>query len=677
MPKVELEAQGPQNEIRELRRLLRDLTALSTMPALWVGRDIGHIAEGVADLLLHTLNADAVYVAAHSGMPVEVVGAARYPDFKAEVERLRIEAGERGLYVERVALSSWSSHLTVALYPIGLSKDDGLIAVGSSNRGFPSESEGLLLSVAANHVAVAFQTANLRAKAERERQRFSDLTALAPAAIGVLEGPEHRWVYVNENYVRVTGRLSASEFLGKTVRETLPELVGQPFFGILDEVYRSSQPFVGSEMKVALDRTESGLPEEAYFDFVYQPMFSAGGQVEGILIHAVEVTEKVLARRKLETALVASQRLAAIVESSDDAIVSKDLNSIVTSWNPAAERMFGYTAEEMIGRSIRTIIPSELETDEDRILATIARGDRIEHFETVRLKKDGQLIDVSLTVSPVKNEAGQIIGAAKIARDITERKKAESALRTTERLAAVGRLAATVAHEINNPLEAVINIVYLAKSRAVRDDIRDLLAQAEEEVGRISNLTKQTLGFYRDTNTVTAVRVSSLVNPLITAFAPRMRNKQVETRLEVRDDPEIGAIPGEMRQIFANLLSNSIDAVKDGGRIRIRISKSHGGNRHQTDGVRISIADSGSGIPSEVRKHVFEPFFTTKKAVGTGLGLWVCKNIVDKHCGSIRLKSSTAPGRSWTVISVFLPCSNQSLAEAVVKQEIEAAARQS
>jgi len=151
----------------------------------------------------------------------------------------------------------------------------------------------------------------------------------------------------------------------------------------------------------------------------------------------------------------------------------------------------------------------------------------------------------------------------------------------------------------------------------------------------------------------------------------------VETRLEVFDDPEIEAIPGEIRQILANLLSNSIDAVRNGGRIQVRISGSHSGNRHQTNGVRISIADSGPGISAGVREHIFEPFFTTKKDVGTGLGLWVCKNIVDKHCGSIRLKSSTAPGRSWTVLSVFLPCSDVSLAEAVVKQGIEATASQS
>lgn len=298
--------------------------------------------------------------------------------------------------------------------------------------------------------------------------------------------------------------------------------------------------------------------------------------------------------------------------------------------------------------------PKPLQDDEDRILATIARGERIEHFETVRLAKSGQRIDVSLTVSPVKNEAGHIVGAAKIARDITERKKTEHALRTTERLAAVGRLAATVAHEINNPLEALTNVVYIAKERAIRDDIRELLGQAEEEVGRISELTKQTLGFYRETKTATAVKVGSQLPPLIGVFAARMRNKGVEIFPEISDDPEIKAIPGEIRQVLANLLSNSIDAVKKGGSIRVRIS---GGNSHHANGkngVRITVADSGSGIPAAIRQQIFEPFLTTKD-VGTGLGLWVCKNFADKHRGSIRLKSSTVPGKSWTVVSVFLP----------------------
>jgi PAS domain S-box-containing protein len=353
----------------------------------------------------------------------------------------------------------------------------------------------------------------------------------------------------------------------------------------------------------------------------------------------------------------ASHRLAAIVESSNDAIVSKDLNGIVTSWNRSAEKMFGFTAQEMVGSSITKIIPRELHDDENRILATIARGGRIEHFETVRVNKAGELIEVSLTISPVKDDSGRIIGAAKIVRDITQRNKTEQALRTTERLASVGRLAATVAHEINNPLEAVTNLVYLAREQAVQKEVRDYLARAEEELDRVSLLTKQTLGFYRETRGTSAVKLEGLIRPLITVFASRTRNKELEVDSEFRADPEIEAVPGEVRQLVANLLSNSIDAVDGGGRIRIRVSASTEKTGEHRPGVRITVADTGAGIPAPFRAKIFEPFFTTKKEIGTGLGLWVCKSIVDKHHGSIRLKSSTAPGKSGTSFSVFLPCS--------------------
>ena len=185
---------------------------------------------------------------------------------------------------------------------------------------------------------------------------------------------------------------------------------------------------------------------------------------------ATDITEIVKTRQLIEetqermrASLLASRQLAAIVESSDDAIVSKDLNGIVTSWNRRAEQMFGFSAEEMIGQSILKIIPDDLQFTEQEILATISRGERIEHFETIRRTKSRELLEVSLTISPMRDESGIIVGASKIARDITQRKKTERALRTTERLASVGRLAATVAHEINNPLAAITNLVYLAR----------------------------------------------------------------------------------------------------------------------------------------------------------------------------------------------------------------------
>ena len=478
-------------------------------------------------------------------------------------------------------------------------------------------------------------------------QRFRVVTEAMPVMVW-MSGTDKLCTYFNKSWLDFVGRALEQERGNGWAENVHPD-----DFERCLQIYVSSfdarQPF---EMHYRL-RHHSGE-----FRWILDhgiPRYAPDGTFEGYVGGCLDIHEQKEATEKIKTAFLTSQRLAAIVESSNDAIVSKDLNGIVTSWNPAAERIFGYTAEEMIGRSIRTVIPPELQHDEERILATIARGERIEHFETTRLTKTGKRIDVSLTVSPVKDETGRIVGAAKIARDVSEQKKAEHALRTTERLASVGRLAATVAHEINNPLEAVTNLIYLAKERTDRHDVRRFLIEAEEELDRVSHVTKQTLGFYRDTKNPTAVRVGALLNPLIVAFGPRSRNKGIEICPEILDDPEIYAIAGEIRQVIANLLSNSIDAVQTGGRIRIRVSGARAHHDQPSSGARITIADSGRGIPAEARRRLFEPFFTTKEDVGTGLGLWVCKSIVDKHHGSIRVKSSTEPGRSWTVFSVFLP----------------------
>jgi PAS domain S-box-containing protein len=503
-------------------------------------------------------------------------------------------------------------------------------------------------------VLVFHDITKARAEAELERHRLREILANAPAAIGVLRGPEHRWEYLNEEYVRVTGRKSAADFTRKTLRESLPEIETQPFIGLMDKVYQSGIPYVGSEMKAKLDRAAIGLSEEAYFDFVFQPLRDTSGCVDGILVHAIEVTDRVKIREKGQEAEEARRRLATIVDCSDDAIISKDLKGIVTSWNPAAERTFGYSTPEIVGQSITRIIPQELQHDEQRILATIARGERIDHFETIRITKHGERLEVSLTISPVHDEAGRIIGAATILRDITHQKKAERALHQSEKLASVGRLAATVAHEINNPLEAVTNLVYLAKESAVKSDVRDHLRMADEELQRIAYITRQTLGFYRETKGTSAIRLGELLDSAITV-ASRTRNKGIEVHRDVKHDPEIYAVPGEIRQLMANLLSNSFDAVDANGRIRIRISAATTLDGEKRQGVRLVVADSGCGIPMNLRSNLFEPFFSTKTDVGTGLGLWICKNIVEKHGGSIRVKSSTIPGRSWTMFSVFLP----------------------
>jgi PAS domain S-box-containing protein len=359
---------------------------------------------------------------------------------------------------------------------------------------------------------------------------------------------------------------------------------------------------------------------------------------------------------EMRTALIAAQHLAAIVESSDDAIASKDLNGIVTSWNKSAERLFGYTASEIIGRPITTIIPPELLADETMILGKIRKGEKIDHFETIRVTKSGERVEVSLSISPVRDAAGNIVGAAKVVRDITQNKKIERALRTTEKLAAAGRLAATVAHEINNPLEAVHNLVFLAKRDVTNSErVAEYLQMAQRELDRVAHIARQTLGFYRDTSAPTKFSVVKTLEDLLFLYEKRLEVRGIRVVRQYKYDGEITALAGEVRQVLSNLISNAIDAMPTGGSLCIRISKSHEWNKSLQPGVRITILDSGSGIPLPARKKLFEPFFTTKADVGTGLGLWITKNIVEKHHGSIRFVSRTAPNDHGTAFSIYLP----------------------
>ncbi len=365
---------------------------------------------------------------------------------------------------------------------------------------------------------------------------------------------------------------------------------------------------------------------------------------------SVEVNARQELRRnqeRLHTALLASQRLAAIVESSDDAIISKDLTGVVTSWNPCAERMFGYKAEEIVGRPITTIIPPELHEDEHRILEAIARGERIEHFETIRLKKSGEHIEVSLTISPIKDDQGNVIGAAKISRDITQRRRAERTLQMTEKLASVGRLAATVAHELNNPLEAVTNFIYLAQTTENLPPVAaEYLTMADRELERVSHIAQQTLGFYRDTASMGKVDLRESLNDVLRVFDSKLRYKSIETDIVFDRDLQIEALGGEVRQVFANLISNAIDASPNNGIIKVRAKAVR---KRGAAFAQVTFADRGYGIPEKLKKSIFTPFFTTKSDVGTGLGLWVTKGLVEKHGGRIAFRSKQLRGTAFTV----------------------------
>ncbi len=352
----------------------------------------------------------------------------------------------------------------------------------------------------------------------------------------------------------------------------------------------------------------------------------------------------------------AARKLAAIVESSEDAIVSKDLKGIVTSWNAGAERIFEYKAEEIVGQSITLIIPPDLRAEEEMILSKIRRGEHIDHFETVRVTKSGKRINVSLTISPVRDAQGCVIGAAKIARDISRRKRTEEALRHAEKLAAAGQLAAAIAHEINNPMQALANLLALVMLKTSSDtEAHRLVAMAETQLSRMSHITRQMLSFYRESPASVPLDLAEAVEEILELQAASLHagNIRVERRYELHQPVPVYAV--ETRQLLSNLLFNAAEAVGPGGRIVVHLSSSRDWKRREISGVRIVIADSGPGIAPDIRERIFEPFFTTKAERGTGLGLWVVRGIIAKHGGSLRLRTSTAAGRSGTVFSVFLP----------------------
>jgi PAS domain S-box-containing protein len=369
-------------------------------------------------------------------------------------------------------------------------------------------------------------------------------------------------------------------------------------------------------------------------------------------------------RKRLSTQGDTQQLLAAIVESSDDAIFSKSLDGTITSWNHAAEKIYGYRADEIIGKSVSLLQPPDRLGEVHEILERLKNGHKVDQFETTRVAKDGRVLTMSLTVSPIRDAASRVIGASTIARDITRSKLAEQALQRSEKLAMTGRLAATVAHEINNPLEAVTNALYLlSESSGLDDTARQFLEIAQTELASIRRIASATLGLHRgDSEHPQPVRVSELIDNVFSLYGRKLRalGITVETRYET--DLLVNAFPGELRQVFANIIVNAVDALeKSGDKLCTHVSSSVDWKNPAQKGLRVTISDNGSGIPQAKQKQIFEPFYTTKGSKGTGIGLWVSLGIVKKYGGTLRFRSVAKPEHSGTTFSVFLPVATQGL----------------
>jgi PAS domain S-box-containing protein len=365
--------------------------------------------------------------------------------------------------------------------------------------------------------------------------------------------------------------------------------------------------------------------------------------------------QKTLAESRAERSM---REMAAIVEYSEDAIFSTRPDGTIMSWNRGAERLYGYPAQEAVGLPVSRLAPLERRWESQRNLEILRRGGHIEPYQTERLRKDGSRVPVMLTISPLRNARREIVGASTIARDLSAQKQSEEAVRRSEKLATAGRLAASIAHEINNPLEAVVNLLYLARHDA--PNAEQYLTMAEQEIGRIARLAQQTLGFVRDNASLVWIDPATILDEMLELYSRKLQDKKIHVIRRYRDSTQISGYSGELRQLLANLLVNAVDAMGEGGVLQVRVSADHRWRDGQ-EGIRITVADNGGGIHRENLGRIFEPFYTTKKDTGTGLGLWVSRGIVEKHGGSIRVRSRASGTKTGTVFSIFLPYQQEAM----------------
>jgi signal transduction histidine kinase len=312
--------------------------------------------------------------------------------------------------------------------------------------------------------------------------------------------------------------------------------------------------------------------------------------------------------------------------------------------------MLGYKRDEVLGKEPESFIdpPRRRELDEK-----LHRGETFTGVE-MRLKcKDSHRIFVSASGGPVYDGNGHLSGHMWVLLDITDRKRTEDTLRKSEKLASAGRMAAVIAHEINNPLEAMTNLLYLIGTENISDQARQFLGLAESELKRVVLIARQTLGFYRESNKPQMIKLSEVFDQVADIYAPRMRKRNISLRRHFETAGEVLAYPGEMRQLFTNLVSNAIEA--EATQLRVEITPYREWRPPYRWGSRLTFMDNGKGIPAEAMHHIFEPFYTTKGEKGTGLGLWVSRGIVHKYEGTMRVHSSISGPHRGTTFSVFFP----------------------
>jgi len=492
-------------------------------------------------------------------------------------------------------------------------------------------------------VASQLQLARVRKESERALREQGEqyLTLLNEAPIGVyLVDADFRIREVNPVALPLFGDIPGG-VIGRDFDDVM-HLIREPkraneVVRIFRSTLETGKPYVTPEpVELRLDGVTTG-----FFEWQLNRVTLPDGRF-GLVCYFRDVSEQ----RK---AAVTNGHLAAIIDSADDAIISKDLDGVIQSCNAAAERLFGYTSEELIGREVRILIPPDRQSEEDDILSRLRRGERIDHFETVRMKKDGTLMDVSLTVSPVRDDTGRVIGASKIARDITGVKQAEAErIRLLTSAQEASRIKdeflASLSHELRTPLNAILGYARMLRTGIIAPDKKDKAVDTiERNATSLTQIVEDVLDISRIVSgkirlNVQSVDFPDIVRSAIDAVAPAAEAKGV--RLEAVLDPRAKPISGDperLQQVLWNLLSNAVKFTNRGGRVQVRLQRV---NSH----VEVNVSDTGVGIPPEFLPHVFERFRQADAGMarergGLGLGLSIARQLIEMHGGTIEASS--------------------------------------
>jgi PAS domain S-box-containing protein len=438
---------------------------------------------------------------------------------------------------------------------------------------------------------------------------------------------------------------SAAELAGKPVKE----ITGENFWVLTPEardtvVEQQFRRCSGESVRVQF---ESRSPYGSrWLQFRAYP-FS-----EGISVFVQDITEAREREDKLRSSL---ERLAQAHKAAQMGTFEWSAKSNEIVWSDDTYRIHGVTREQFDGKFetwAKHIHP------EDRPAVLAKMGKAVENkseflVEYREVWPNGETHWYGVHGQVMVDERGDATGMVGVCSDVTDRHLEEETLRRSEKLAVAGRLAATIAHEINNPLEAVTNLIYLLRQdRGKKSDAKEMLRLAEEELARVNQIAKQTLGFYRDRNVPEAIDVVQTLEELLAILRARIASKQISVVREYENACLLKGLRGELRQVFSNLLTNAIDASPTGGKLIVRVKPERSAERITS--VHIEVEDFGGGISPANQKRIFEPFFTTKSDIGTGLGLWVTKELVEKHGGTIVFRNSQN-GSSGTCFAVVLP----------------------